>query len=96
MKSERDNDSETHIQADEYGRNYWWVTLGDGQELGAWADRVEVSPDGSLILYGGATALGAKFVNLAFAPGVWQFIYAADSEDGTPLAVEHWKKRKVR
>ena len=84
------------MSADEYGRNYWWITLEDGQELGAYADRVEVSSDGSLILYGGSTALGTKFVNLALAPGVWQFIYAADSGDGSPIAIEHWKKRKVR
>lgn len=96
MQRGKDSDPETGTLADEYGRNYWWVTLADGQELGAYADRVEVSPDGSLILFGGAAALGAKFVNLAFAPGVWQFIYAADSEDGSPLAVEHWKRRRVR
>ena len=84
------------MSADEYGRNYWWITLTDGQELGVYADRVEVSVDGTLILYGGSTSLGAKFVNLALAPGIWQFIYAADSEDGTPLAIEHWKKRRAR
>jgi hypothetical protein len=84
------------MSADEYGRHYWWVTLGDGQELGVYADRVEVSPDGSLLLYGGSTSLGAKFINLAFAPGGWQFIYAADPEDASPLAIGHWKKRKIR
>lgn len=96
MRMERDGGPDTRTHADEYGRNYWWVTLADGQELGAYAERVEVSPEGSLILFGGGAALGAKFVNLAFAPGVWQFIYAADAEDGSPLAVEHWKKRRVR
>ena len=84
------------MSIDEYGRHYWWVTLADGQELGVYADRVEISADGSLILFGGSTSLGAKFINLALAPGVWQFIYAADSENGSPVAIEHWKKRRAR
>ena len=78
------------------GRSYWWIKLTNGQEIGAYADRVEITDDGTLVLYGSPQTLGAKFVNLALASGEWQFVYAASVDDGRPIAIKHWQKRKVR
>lgn len=80
----------------DYGRSYWWIKLTNGQEMGAYADRVEITDAGTLILYGSPQLMGAKFVNLALASGEWQFIYAATPDDGLPLSIKHWQKRKVR
>jgi hypothetical protein len=80
----------------DYGRSYWWIKLANGQEIGAYADRVEVTDGGTLVLYGSAQTLGSKFINLALASGEWQYIYAAVAEDGRPMAVKHWQKSKAR
>lgn len=80
------------MAAEEYGRHCWVVRLSDGSEVRAFAERAEVTPDGSLVLYGGAASLGAKFVNAAFAAGAWHSAYAASAEEGKPLAVERWQK----
>jgi hypothetical protein len=82
------------MTTNEFGKYYWWVRLTNGQEVGVYADRVEVTGDGTLVLYGGGQSAGAKFVNLAVGAGEWQLIYAASAEDGRPLAVEHWQKRR--
>ncbi|HEX8708668.1 MAG TPA: hypothetical protein VF723_10540 [Pyrinomonadaceae bacterium] len=84
------------MAASDYGRYYWWIKLTNGQELGVFADRVEIVGEGTLVLYGGSQSLGTKFVNMAVAPGEWQSVYAASAEDGRPLPVEHWQKRKGR
>jgi hypothetical protein len=83
------------MAASEHGRFYWWIKLTNSQEVGVYADRVEVTVDGALVLYGGGQSVGAKFINLALAAGEWQSIYAASPEDGRPIAVEHWQKRKA-
>lgn len=78
----------------DHGRFYWWVKLTNGQEVGVYAERAEVAGDGALVFYGGGQSVSAKFVNLAFASGEWQFLYAASPEDGRPVAIEHWQKKK--
>ena len=84
------------MDASDFGRFYWWIKLANGQEMGVHADRVEITGDGALVLYGSNPSVGTKYVNLALAPGEWQLVCAASVEDGRPLAVEHWQKRKTR
>lgn len=80
------------MAVEDYGKHCWVVRLSDGGEVKAYAERAEVAADGSLVLYGGASSLGAKFVNAAFAAGTWVSAYAASAEDGAALAVERWQK----
>ncbi len=82
--------------ASDYGKFYWIVKLANGQEMGAYADRVDVAGDGSLVLYGNAQTLGAKFVNLALAAGAWQYIYAASEPGGSPMAVQNLSGQKKK
>lgn len=80
----------------DYGKFYWIIKLANGQEMGVYADRMDVTSDGSLVLYGNAQTVGAKFINLALAAGGWQYIYAASEQDGTPLAVGNWTGHKKK
>ncbi|MGI9105173.1 MAG: hypothetical protein ACR2G4_02880 [Pyrinomonadaceae bacterium] len=82
------------MEVTDYGRYYWVVKLANGQEWGVYGDRLDISPDGSLTIFGGGPALSSKFINLSLAAGSWQFVYAASEEDGAPLAVHPLGKRK--
>ncbi|HEV8714710.1 MAG TPA: hypothetical protein VGX03_18005, partial [Candidatus Binatia bacterium] len=70
---------------------YWCVgTTEQGQngkpvEAHVMADNIQITAGSALVLL-----RGDKTVNLAFAPGAWQFVYAASVLDGSPIAVEHW------
>lgn len=86
--------SEEEILASDYGRFYWCIKLTNGQEMGVYADRVEVTGDGALVLYGGSQSVGTKYINLALAPGEWQLVYAATVEDKRPIAIDHWQKKR--
>ncbi len=70
-----------------HGRHYWCVRTDISQsgEVYLLADSVEVR-DGALILIGS----NENRVNMAFAPGHWNAVFAASIIDGSPLAVEHW------
>jgi len=64
----------------------------DPTEIYLYADTCEVLPSGALeFRYSGVdrqTGKVSSVLNMAFAPGNWICVYAADIEDGTALAVE--------
>ena len=79
--------------SDSYGKYYWCVRVNDKEEVYAFADIVN-NVNGTLFLLSEekdeATKETKVTVNLAFAPGHWQTIYAASVLDGGAVAVEHW------
>lgn len=95
--------------AERYGRFYWCVELaGKGRtEVFFHADRVEVTPHGDLVAWGGGRPMrkdNPRLVDydsppanvyqvVAFAAGSWRHFYAASIMDGGPIAVEHWKPK---
>lgn len=77
--------------ANDYGIHYWCVT-GDGEPVFVYADRLEVTPGGALVAWGGFRKEGARVEReqqlWAAAPGQWKAFYAASLIDGRPVAVE--------
>lgn len=76
-----------------YGNYYWCIRLNEKEEVYAFADIVN-NVNGTLLLLRDEkdekTGESKVTVNLAFAPGHWERIYAASLIDGGPVAVEHW------
>ncbi|HXD07125.1 MAG TPA: hypothetical protein VN680_13805 [Burkholderiaceae bacterium] len=77
--------------ANDYGAHYWCVA-GDGDPVFIYADRVEITPCGALIAWGGYRKEGNHVQReqqlWAAAPGHWKSLFAASLIDGRPVAVE--------
>ncbi|MES5821907.1 hypothetical protein [Streptomyces sp. RG80] len=78
------------IQSGQYGNWYYGIRLADmnNTEVNVHGDEVEFK-DGSLIVWR-IKDDGTRFVNVAFAPGVWACLFAASLLDGHAVAVEYW------
>jgi hypothetical protein len=78
------------IQSGQYGDWYYGIRLGDADEteVNVHGDEVEFR-DGALIVWR-VKEDGTRFVNVAFAPGHWAYIFSASLLDGHAVAVEHW------
>ena len=82
-----------------YGEWFWAVGLPDGREAMCYADRVEITAQGALLLWRETelanpdtferTPLPGSRLMLALAPGGWLTVYAASVLDGSPVAIEH-------
>jgi hypothetical protein len=87
-------------KAQQYGRFFWLVELGNDEWVSVYANRVEVS-GGAVVFYGiGHEAAdgrpdyerpkGDDYPVVAFGAGQWQTFYAASLLDGHPVAVDRW------
>jgi hypothetical protein len=78
---------ERRMPSSDYGKYFWCIGLNDvaASKVFAYADQVEISPNGSVILRG-----PNNLINLAFQPGQWVFVYVSSPEQRTPLAVDRW------
>ena len=76
--------------ANDYGAHYWCVT-GDGEPVFVYADRVEVTPCGALVAWGGYRKEGGRVEReqqlWGAGPGQWKGFFAASLIDGRPVAV---------
>jgi hypothetical protein len=85
-----------------YGVRYWCVKTAKNEDVYFHADRVECTPNGDLIGWGGHSANSDRGdvdlqVVLSLAAGRWIMVYAASCIDGGAVAVEHWDApRKTR
>jgi hypothetical protein len=68
----------------EKGQHYFCIRLSSKKDMYVYADRAEVV-DGSIVLRSKDGQL-----NFALASGGWEYCYLASTEDGAPIAVEHW------
>lgn len=77
-----------------FGKFYWCVGLKrkdkTREEIYLWAARIRVDFCGALTF---CAPNGA--VNLALAPGEWNYVYAASTIDGSAAAVEHWPSQII-
>jgi hypothetical protein len=78
-----------HRGASRHGRNYWCIKtdLSSDGEIFVIADQLNVTSAGALI----ASRSQAQAIGLILAPGTWTAAYAASTEDGSPVAIEHWE-----
>lgn len=78
------------IQPGQYGNWYYGIRLADmnNTEVNVHGDEVEFK-DGSLIVWR-VKDDDTRFVNVAFAPGQWAYIFAASLLDGHAVAAEYW------
>src|SRR5262249_44822656 len=93
-----------------YGDKYWCVKskLSKSGEIYLNADRVEFTPSGGIIFWGGfrpaakaedewKTEKPAELIPcLALAAGQWIAVFAASVMDGHAVAVQHWNGEVVR
>ena len=70
-----------------YGNLYWCISTPTSR-IHTYADLVEVSKNGDLILI-----RKDKTIMMAFAAEKWENIYAASCMDGSPVSVEHWQDK---
>lgn len=80
----------TNDGAKRYGNFYWCVKTDqatDG-EVYAFADRVEVTAGGDLILW--RVKDDGEIQNMSFAKGHWSAFYAASILDGHACAAQYW------
>jgi hypothetical protein len=77
-----------------FGKFYWCVGLKregkEHEEIYLWAARVGVDSSGGLTF-----CAPNGDVNLALAPGEWNYVYAASTLDGSAAAVEHWPSQII-
>ena len=77
--------------ANEYGVHYWCVT-GDSEPVFLYADRMEVTPCGALVAWGGYRKEGGHAEReqqlWACAPGFWKTFFAASLIDRRAVALE--------
>ena len=60
--------------------------LSNSGDIYLWADHVNLDQRGCLSFYGGEKGE----LNMAFAAGSWQAVYAASLMDDSPVAVQDW------
>lgn len=60
------------------------------KEIFIMADRIEVI-NGDLILY--RQTEKEEYIHFSIAKQYWQYIFSASQIDGSPVFVEHWKKK---
>ena len=72
-----------------HGRNYWCVKtpLSEDGEIFVIADQLDVTNGGALI----ASRNQPRTITLILAAGAWSAAYAASTEDGSAVAIEHWE-----
>jgi hypothetical protein len=75
------------VKPSDYGKYFWCVGLADEarSKIYAYADQVEISPSGCVVLRG-----PSNLINLAFQPGQWVFVYMCSPDDARPAAIELW------
>ncbi len=75
------------MEAQDCGKNYWCVKtdLSDDGEVHLYADSALITDTGDVVFRN-----GDGLALISFAEGNWSAFYAASTEDGSPLAVEHW------
>jgi hypothetical protein len=75
------------MKPSDYGKYFWCIGLCDEarSKIHAYADQVEISPNGSVVLRG-----PNNLINLAFQAGQWAFVYASSASDAGAVAVERW------
>ena len=77
--------------ANEYGTHYWCVT-GDGGPILLYADRIEVTPCGALVAWGGYRKEGGHAEReqqlWGAAPSHWNAFFAASLIDARAVALE--------
>jgi hypothetical protein len=86
----------TATEKSRHGRFYWCIRSpqsGDG-EIYMYADRLDVSPDGSLIAWRTPEA-EPPHINLALAAGQWTCAFMAHVNDGSAVTIERWKGEVV-
>ena len=80
-------------EPDQYGRYYWCIRIREKEDVYAHADSVNLVNGSLLLLRDKLDTESGKTqtqVNLAFAPGHWEYIYAASVIDGGAVAIQHW------
>ena len=77
--------------AEKYGRYYWCIKTpaSEDGEVYAFADRIEVTPNGDLMLWTGRDEL--SYQSMSFAKGNWSAFFAASVIDGRTISAEFWK-----
>ena len=75
-----------------YGKLYWCVKtrLSEDGEIYVMADETQTRNDGTLVFLRSRHD-GPTTINLAISPGNWQAVFAANIQDGAPVAIEKWK-----
>jgi len=79
-----------HRGARRHGVDYWCIKtdLSSDGEIFVIADHLEVTSIGALV----ASRSGVNQTRiLILAPGTWTAVYAASTDDGSPIAIEHWE-----
>jgi hypothetical protein len=88
--------------ADHHGTFYWCIksTLSKSGEIYLYADRMEITANGSLICWGGGRSdedpPDNPTIMLALPAGKWDAFYAASCMGGHAVAVEHWEGEVVQ
>lgn len=72
----------------EYGNYYWYVRLPNDDLVYLYADRIDVTASGALLLIGHNKAHPNDFVHAVYAPGTWLEVQAASLLDGRAVTVE--------
>jgi hypothetical protein len=72
------------------GRNYWCIKTGlsDDGEIFVAADQLDVTSGGALIA---SLNQPSTRITLILAAGTWSAAYAASTDDGSAVAIEHWE-----
>lgn len=85
---------------EKYGQFYWGVKVTQGisedGEIYVHADEVQVLPNGAAVFVGSGHDAHPPQQNLILAPGSWLVIFAASIEEGSAIAVEKWKSKRIR
>jgi len=79
-----------HRGASRHSVNYWCIKtdLSSDGEIFVIADHLEVTSIGALV----ASRSGVNQTRiLILAPGTWTAVYAASTDDGSPIGIEHWE-----
>lgn len=79
-----------HRGSRHHARNYWCIktSLSDDGEIFVSADQLDVTGGGALIA---SHNHPRNRITLILAPGTWSAAYAASTDDGLALAIEHWE-----
>ena len=84
-------DEQQERRAADYGRFYWCVVhsyKGDSATY-YFADRLEVSPSGALILWRDNPEAGEVRPNVIFPAGEWVQVHAASVVNGLAVAMDY-------
>lgn len=84
--------------AAEYGRFYFhiWQSDKEHSDVYCYADRVEVTPSGALIMWHDNPDAGEVHPNVIFPAGRWMAVYAVSVQDTVPVGIDFrlWDKKE--